>query len=116
MEYVVPNYANILEPFKLEGEIVFPVQNMDKSMDYLWFDVSKQEVKSLAHLEESELIRRIYGYHKNCLYFETLDGIVKWNADNGQRKLIFDFEENGVSIQYEKMLVFPEDGAPILRM
>ena len=116
MEYVVPNYANIFEPFKLEGEIVFPVQNMDKSMDYLWFDLSKNEVKSLAHLEESPFIRRIYGYHKNCLYFETLDGIVKWNVDNGERKLIFDFGNNGVSIQYEKMLVFPEDGAPILRM
>lgn len=117
MKQTGDRYDEIRAPLRMEqGELVFPIyNNKEKSTKIVWFDPDNKEAHTLALLE-NDLGKQIYGIQGNDIYYESFDGIVKWNIVSGDRVLIYSFDGNGVSKKYNTMLVFREGQAPILRM
>lgn len=110
-------YDEIRAPFRMEqGELVFPIyNNKEKSTKIVWFDPENKDSHTLARLE-NDLGKQIYGIQGNDIYYESFDGIVKWNIVSGDRVLIYSFDGNGVSKIYNTMLVLRDGQTPILRM
>ncbi|MGN0402403.1 MAG: hypothetical protein ACI4HQ_09120 [Acetatifactor sp.] len=108
---------NIMEPLRMkQGELIFPIYNArEKVTRLVWFDTEKQQECTLARFENDSM-RRVYGIQGNDIYYESYNGIVKWNIEKGDRKRIYRFDENGVFGVYNTMMIFCEGKAPILRM
>lgn len=117
MEYRGGERDEIRKPLHMpEGELVFPIYSQDTKVTRLvWFDLEKSAVKTLAHFE-TEPIKQLYGIQDKEVYYESFEGIVKWNILSGERKRIYDFEENGVGKTFSTMLILREEKPPLLRM
>lgn len=98
------------------GELIFPVNDHENNTARLIrFDSQEKKINVLAGLQE-ESIRQIYGMQGTSLYYDSYDGIVKWDLVSGKRTLVFSFEENSVSNIYNTMLVFRGGQPPVFRM
>lgn len=110
----------IMKPFKMrEGELIFPIyNNNDRSTKFIWFDLEKKEERTIAVFETDvrKSIKQVYGIQENDIYYESPDGIVVWNIASGDRRLVYRFDENGVSVLHDTMLVLQEGRLPVLRM
>lgn len=115
MEYSVSENEQILEPARTEdGELIFPVCGIeDERSRLIWLDTASGETRVLAALEER--ISKLYGMQGNDLYYENGEGIVRWDIASGSRRLCFRFDENGVSGDFDKTLIFREGQPPVLR-
>lgn len=115
MEYSVSEQEQILEPARTEsGELIFLVCGVDEKISrFIWLDVESGNVRVLATLEE--WVMKLYGMQGNDIYYESSEGIVRWDVASGIRNLCFRFDENGVSGSFNKMLVFREEQPPVLR-
>ena len=99
-----------------EGELIFSINDHEnKTARLLLFDSEEKEMLILASLQE-ESIKQIYGIQGTTLYYDSYDGIVKWDLVSGNRTLIFSFTENSVSNIYNTMLVFRGGQPAIFRM
>lgn len=104
------------EPLRMPtGELVFPIYNVaERSTEFVWFDLEQKTEVKLARLDK-ESLKQVYGISGNYMYYESADGIVRWNIANGERQLVFDFTENGVSGKHQTAMVFPDGQLPVLR-
>lgn len=117
MEHAGEDFDEILKPLEMPtGELIFPIYNTaERTTRMVWFDVEKKAVKSLVSFQK-EAMKQVYGILDNTIYYESLRGIVTWNIVSGERQLIYNFTENGVSRVHNTMLLLQEGGVPILRM
>ncbi|MDE5893972.1 MAG: extracellular solute-binding protein [Acetatifactor sp.] len=98
------------------GELIFPVNDYENNTARLiLFDSQEKKMCVLASLQE-ESIKQIYGMQGTALYYDSYDGIVKWDLASGNRSLVFSFKENSVSNIYNTMLVFRSGQLPVFRM
>ncbi len=101
-----------------QGEIIFLVyDNETKSYSLIFPDIETKETRILAQLkDEKTIIKQLFGMQGNQVYYETQVGIVKWNIADGNRTLIFNYAENGISPYFSTMLILREDKTPVLRL
>ena len=107
----------VMPPFRMpDGKLIFPVNNYaEYTARLVSFDPEEKKIHVLANLEK-ESIEQIYGMQGTELYYDSYEGIVKWDLVSGDRTLVFSFEENSVSNIYNTMLVFRDGEMPVFRM
>lgn len=117
LEHKGNDYDEISAPLQMVGgELVFPIYNdREKTTRLVWFDVEEKEEHTIADFEKESLVQA-YGIQGNDVYYQSFYGIMKWDIVSGDRTLVYNFDENGVSRVYSTMLVLREGEAPILRM
>lgn len=99
-----------------EGELVFPINHSEeKTAQLVLFDSAKKEMCVLNRLN-NESIEQIYSIQETALYYDSYDGIVKWDLTSGNRTLIFSFKQNSVSRSYNTMLLFWGEEPSVFRM
>lgn len=118
LEYQASPEQAIEEPMRTEGgELVFPVYDAkEKRYDFMWPDIEKCEMRTLAVMSDAQRIKQMYGMQGNSVYYEVNDGIVKWNIESGSRVLVFCYQDNGIESGYRSMLALREGQAPLLRL
>ena len=106
----------IREPLRMPtGELVFPIYNIaERTTELVWFDVEEQREVKLARLEK-ETLKQVYGICGNDVYYEAAKGIMRWNIVTGERQLVYNFAENGVSSKHQTEMIFVQGQPPILR-
>ncbi len=106
----------VKEPLRIPtGELVFPIYNVaEKSTEFVWFDLEEKKEVKLARLDK-EILKQVYGISGDDMYYESAKGIVQWNIASGERQLVYDFTENGVSGKHQTEMIFPEGQPPVLR-
>lgn len=111
-EYAGENETYVGEPARTgEGELVFPVYDRAAHATRLvWYDGETAEFHVLAQLE-GESFLRLFGMQGNLLYYDNRDGIVRWDVASGERKLVFRYDENGVS-GYSAVRFYVQDEVP----
>lgn len=116
--YQGSEYQRIQEPFHAEsGDLIFPIYDArEKKYSFKWYDLKNNEWKEAASFKSALWIKKVFGMQGNEIYYEMSQGIVRWNIETGERKLVFVYQENGVATDYRTMLVFRDEEAPILRI
>lgn len=98
------------------GDLIFPVYDRQtKMLRFFLYDEETQTMKKMAELEKADY-RQSYGLWGNELYYASARGIVRWNIGSGERKLVFSFEENGVSAVCRTMFWLTDNGEPFFRL
>lgn len=117
MEYKGGNEGSIRDPLRMpSGELLFPIyNNEEKSSQLVWFDLEQKKAHTISSFDTYP-IEWVYGIRNNDIYYEAFEGIVKWNILSGDRTLVYQFDQNGISRIYRTMLVLREDQPPVLRM
>ena len=118
LDYLCSQKQAVENPLRTEtGELIYPIYDMGKkSYNFMWADVQTGEMKLLASFDSSSRIQQMYGMQGNNVYYETSDGIVRWDTAAGTRTLVFSYRENGIAAGYQTMLAFREGQAPLLRL
>lgn len=118
VEYRGDDRQEIHSPMRTEeGELIFPIERKDGGFAYwslAWFNLDDGEFHTLADLDR-EWVKQLYGMQGNDLYYEGQYGIVKWNVVSGERRLVFRFDENGITGVTDFMLVLRDGKSPALR-
>lgn len=117
MEHRGKDGDNIREPFPMPtGELIFPIYNSEEKISRLvWFDTEQKEPYTLCSFE-SYPIESVYGIQGSDIYYETREGIVRWNILSGDRTLVYPFDQKCLSRMYRTMLMFRKGLPPVLRM
>lgn len=118
LEYRGNQDQTLDEPLRTEsGELVYPSYDYSEGCyHFLWPDTEKKEMHTLAKLAGAKDIRRMLGMEGNNIYYQIADGIVRWNIGTGNRTLVLNFRDNGISTAFETMLVFRKEQPPVLRL
>lgn len=118
LEYTGTPEQAIEEPMRTEsGELIFPVYDRKESCyNFMWPDTETGKMHPLGTIIESTHIRQLFGMQGNIIYYETSDGIVTWDIKSGKRTLAFCYRDNGITSDYQTMLVLKKGQAPLLRL
>lgn len=109
----------IEKPMRVEsGKLIYPVYDMRESCYYfLWPDTETGEARLLGTMDASvRSIKQLFGMQGNLIYYETAEGIVVWDIKSGARTLIFNYQENGIPLIFQTMLIFRNEQPPLLRL
>ena len=116
-EYPGSDKTYVGEPAKTEdGELIFPVYDQTANETrIIWYDGENASFPVLAQLK-GESILRLFGIQENQLYYESHDGIVRWNVASGERKLVFRYDENGVNNYSGICFYLRKEEPPVLKL
>jgi len=106
----------IKEPLRMPtGELVFPIYNIaERTTEFVWFDLEEKKEVKLARLDK-EILKQVYGVLGNNVYYEGAKGILRWNIVSGERQLVYNYTENGVSAKHQTGMILTQGQAPLLR-
>lgn len=118
LEYTGAPEQAIEDPMRTEsGELIFPVyDNRESCYYFMWPDTETGKMHTLGTINESTYIRQLFGMQGNIIYYETSNGIVTWDIKSGKRTLAFCYRDNGITFDYQTMLVLRRGQAPLLRL
>lgn len=117
-QYLLEESDQLCTPFFTpDGELIFPVNNsVERTARLVRFDLSRENANTLAKLENESFIQ-VYGFQANALYYNSYEGIVKWDLVSGNRALAFSFQDNSVSLaDYNTALALRDGQMPVFRM
>ena len=106
----------IREPLRMPtGELVFPINNIaERTTEFVWFDLEVRKEVTLARLDK-ETVKQVYGISGNTIYYEAAKGLMCWNIATGERQLVYNYSENGVSSKHQTRMILVQGQSPILR-
>lgn len=99
-----------------DGKLIFPIRDGIEGIARLvWFDGQEGKEYELARLDDSSF-QKLYAMSGSHLYYGTLEGILDWDTESGNRKLLFHYKDNGILNTSNIMLAFDGEGKPLLRV
>lgn len=126
--YVIDREGNIIvehqtaadevlgEPMRTEsGEFIYPAyDHQKKCYRFLWADTENRQMRVVGEMNGEPQINQLFGMQGNDIYYETDQGIVKWNILSGNRTLVFSYRENAIGGKYDPVMVLRKGQNPIL--
>lgn len=106
----------IREPLRMPtGELVFPIYNIaERTTEFVWFNLETRKEVTLARLDK-EIVKQVYGISGNTIYYEAAKGLMCWNIATGERQLVYNYSENGVSAKHQTGMILVQGQSPVLR-
>ena len=111
------DHVTIEDPVRSEdGKLIFPVKNSsEKTVRLMWFEAANAKEYTLAELEYSSF-QKLYAMHGGHIYYGTLEGIIDWDINSGNRSFIFSYKDNAIMNPSNAMLAFDSEGKLLLRV
>ncbi|MCM1568498.1 MAG: ABC transporter substrate-binding protein [Roseburia sp.] len=111
--YPAGEEGDSLQAFRAsEGEVVFAYQAGNQTE--LFCLNTEKDGKKLLAVEKFSEVCQWYGLKGHMLYYATDKELIRWNVATGERKIIVNLQENGVTNVYGSFLAETSDGIRML--